>query len=85
MVACSEDLPEGGNNNFYPGSEDDKAYIQVDVKLPSAPGSRSETIPGGDGSQSDAGVEVGKDYETTYTQSSSFLPLPMAGMLPTVL
>lgn len=62
MVACSEDLPEGGNNNFYPGSEDDKAYIQVDVKLPSAPGSRSETIPGGDGSQSDAGVEVGKDY-----------------------
>ncbi len=63
MVACSEDLPEGGNNNFYPGSEDDKAYIQVDVKLPSAPGSRSETIPGGDGSQSDAGVEVGKNYE----------------------
>lgn len=63
MVACSEDLPEGGNNNFYPGSEDDKAYIQVDVKLPSALGSRSNTVEGGDGSQSNTGVEVGKDYE----------------------
>ena len=46
MVACSEDLPEGGNNNFYPGSEDDKAYIQVDVKLPSAPAAVVKPFPG---------------------------------------
>ena len=79
MVACSEDLPEGGNNNFYPGSEDDKAYIQVDVKLPSAPGSRSETIPGGDGSQSDAGVEVGKDYENNVHTILLVLATPDGG------
>ncbi|MDE6338521.1 MAG: hypothetical protein K2K97_01880, partial [Muribaculaceae bacterium] len=69
LTACSDDpLQEGGadgsgTDNALTG---DGVYVTINIDLPSAGGSRSVTTdPGEDEnySQSDAGVEIGKDYE----------------------
>lgn len=65
LAACSQnDLrPDQHHPNFGPNS-DDGVFFAVNIDLPSAGGTRSETDAPIDGtSASDAGFEIGKDYE----------------------
>ena len=58
-AGCAED--KLGETEFDPTVyEGDKAYMTVQVTMPSVPGSRSNTVEGGG---SNVGVEIGKDYE----------------------
>ena len=78
LTACSDDtLQEGGTG----GSGTDNAvtgdgvYVTINIDLPSAGGSRSATDydPDYDNpddySKSDAGVEIGKDYENMISEA----------------
>lgn len=58
-VGCSDN--KFGDDDFEPTVyEGDKAYMTVQVNMPSAPGTRSNTTDDGG---SNSGVEIGKDYE----------------------
>lgn len=58
-ASCADD--KLGETNFDPTIyEGEKAYMTVQVTMPSAPGSRSHTDEDGG---SNAGVEIGQDYE----------------------
>ncbi len=58
-ASCADD--KFGETNFDPTTyEGEKTYMTVQVMMPSAPGSRSNTVEGGG---SNDGVEIGKDYE----------------------
>lgn len=58
-AGCAED--KLSETEFDPTVyEGDKAYMTVQVTMPSVPGSRSNTVEGGG---SNVGVEIGKDYE----------------------
>lgn len=60
-VGCSDDSVEKGMNWNEGEHENNLAYLDVNVLLPTQSGSRSETT--GPNGESDTGVEIGKDYE----------------------
>lgn len=66
LGACSDDkLSDGPDSPNGPGTEtQDGVYFTIDIDLPNAKNSRSQTVnPGDNGSTSNSGVEYGKDYE----------------------
>lgn len=64
LAACSDDkLNEGPDTPDLPDQEAG-VYFSLQIDLPNSGGSRSQTVePGENGSTSNSGVEVGKDYE----------------------
>lgn len=61
ITACSDN--ELGNEPVVdPGASTDAVYMNVTVQLPTGPGTRSETLPGGG---SNDGTEIGKNYENS--------------------
>lgn len=60
-AGCSNDEVLTSDGGTTPSVNDgDKVFMSVNVKLPTAGGTRSETTNNG---QSNSGVEIGKDYE----------------------
>ena len=60
-AGCSNDEVLTADGGTTPSVNDgDKVFMSVNVKLPTAGGTRSETTDNG---QSSSGVEIGKDYE----------------------
>lgn len=60
MVACNDEAPVVGENSPSSGNSGDGYYISLNIQLPTANGSRSETTTGG---QSTDGTENGFEYE----------------------
>lgn len=72
LGACSDDkLSDGPDSPNGPGTEtQDGVYFTIDIDLPNAKNSRSQTVdPGENGSTSNNGVEIGKDYENAVEQA----------------
>lgn len=68
LGACSDDkISDGPDSPNVPGTEtQDGVYFTINIDLPNARGSRSQTVnPGENGSTSNDGVEIGKDRENT--------------------
>lgn len=72
LGACSENrLTDPGDSGMSnAGSDKDGFYFSVNIDLPSAKGGRSHTTePDDNGSTSNDGVEIGKDYENVIKQA----------------
>lgn len=64
LVGCKDDPVLGPESPVTPDYNGPGVYFTLQIDLPNAAGSRSETDePGANGSTSSGGVEIGKDYE----------------------
>lgn len=71
LGACSDDkFVDGPEAPATPGADEEGVYFTVNIAMPNGIGGRSVTTePGEDGSTSNSGVEIGKDYENTISEA----------------
>lgn len=71
LGACSDDkISDGPDSPNGPVDNGEGVYFALNIDLPNARSSRSTTTePGNNGSTSDSGVEIGKDYENAVNEA----------------